>query len=91
MTNVNSFMSLKSWIKEVQTYAGPDVKVLVLANKSDLLKDESPSHVQKQDIADFETETGLQVAYVSAKSGDNVTETFTDVTKQIIDSGSQMT
>jgi len=35
------------------------VKVLVLANKSDLLKEDSPSHVSKEDIAEFEQETGL--------------------------------
>ena len=54
----------------------------VLANKSDAPGDEV--EVTDADIRRFEEETGLKVLKTSAKTGQNVDESFLDMTKKLI-------
>lgn len=75
-------MNLGSWLKEVEKHSGEDVTVLVLANKSDSPTDEV--EVTEQDIKKFEEETGLKVLKTSAKTGQNVDESFLEMTKKLI-------
>ena len=54
----------------------------VLANKSDCLAEEV--EVTDADIKKFEEESGLKVIKTSAKTGENVDESFLDMTKKLI-------
>jgi Fe2+ transport system protein B len=56
--------------------------VTVLANKSDCLAEEV--EVTDADIKKFEEESGLKVIKTSAKTGENVDESFLDMTKKLI-------
>jgi GTPase SAR1 family protein len=55
---------------------------MVLANKSDSEADEV--EVTEADIKKFEEETGLKVLKTSAKTGENVDESFLEMTKKLI-------
>ena len=55
---------------------------MVLANKSDSAADEV--EVTEADIKKFEEETGLKVLKTSAKTGENVDESFIEMTKKLI-------
>jgi len=55
---------------------------MVLANKSDSAADEV--EVTEADIKKFEEETGLRVLKTSAKTGENVDESFLEMTKKLI-------
>lgn len=58
------------------------MSVMVLANKSDSAADEV--EVTEADIKKFEEETGLRVLKTSAKTGENVDESFLEMTKKLI-------
>jgi GTPase SAR1 family protein len=75
-------MNLGSWLKEVEKHSGEDVSVTVLANKSDSPADEI--EVTDAEIKKFEEETGHKVLKTSAKTGQNVDESFLDMTKKLI-------
>ena len=75
-------MNLGSWLKEVEKHSGEDVSVMVLANKSDSPSDEV--EVTDADIKKFEEESGLKVLKTSAKTGQNVDESFLEMTKKLI-------
>ena len=77
-----SFLNLGSWLKEVEKHSGEDVSVLVLANKSDAAAEEV--EVSDADIHKFEEESGLKVLKTSAKTGQNVDESFLEMTKKLI-------
>ena len=75
-------MNVGSWIKEVEKHSGEDVTIMVLANKSD----EEPDQIEVSDadIKQFEEQYKLKVVKTSAKTGQNVDESFLDMTKKLI-------
>ncbi len=75
-------MNVASWMKEVEKHSGEDVTVMVLANKSDSPADEI--EVTDVDIKKFEEETKFKVIKTSAKTGQNVDESFLEMTKKLI-------
>lgn len=82
LCNKESFLNVGSWLKEVEKHSGEDVTVTVLANKSDCLAEEV--EVTDADIKKFEEESGIKVIKTSAKTGENVDESFLDMTKKLI-------
>ena len=75
-------MNVGSWLKEVEKHSGEDVTVTVLANKSDCPAEEI--EVTDAEIKKFEEESGIKVIKTSAKTGENVDESFLDMTKKLI-------
>ena len=69
-------------MKEVEKHSGEDVTIMVLANKSDSAADEI--EVSDADIKKFEEESKIKVIKTSAKSGQNVDESFLEMTKKLI-------
>jgi Ras-related protein Rab-1A len=62
-------------------YTGPNILKLVLGNKTDLNAERA---VSKEDIAEFEKKTGLDVFEVSAKSGSQVDNAFRVLVEKLI-------
>ena len=54
---------------------------MILANKSDMEEDVV---VTEQELEAFEKEKGIKIIRTSAKSGNNVDESFLDLTKKLI-------
>lgn len=75
-------MNVASWMKEVEKHSGEDVTIMVLANKSDAPAEEM--EVSEADIKKFEEETKLKVIKTSARTGQNVDESFLEMTKKLI-------
>ena len=75
-------MNVGSWLKEVEKHSGEDVTVTVLANKADSAAEDI--EVTDADIKKFEEENGIKVIKTSAKTGENVDESFLDMTKKLI-------
>lgn len=67
-------------MQEVEKHSSENVNVMVLANKSDLDEVE----VTDADMAKFEEERGIKIVKASAKTGQNVDESFLDMTKKLI-------
>ena len=87
MTSKESFANVEGWLQEVEKHSGEDVKIMVLANKADLLEE---IVVTEAEIAAFEKEKNIPVIRTSAKTGDKVDECFLDMTKKLIVKKSQL-
>ncbi|TNV81456.1 hypothetical protein FGO68_gene17130 [Halteria grandinella] len=79
-----TFLSLPSWLKEVEKHASTDVSILVIANKADRAETETPE-VTQDDMDKFTHETGIKIVKASAKVGSNVETCFLDLTQHLIE------
>lgn len=68
ITNRESFDNIGSWLQEINTQLGEDVKIMVFANKSDITE-ESEIQVTEDDIKQFIQSTGIPVIRTSARTG----------------------
>eukprot|EP01084_Bolivina_argentea_P128699 227441_1 len=82
VTDLSSFLNIKSWLYEVDRYAVENVCRLIIGNKIDLLDDRM---VSCDEANAFANELNIPYMECSAKQKLNVTEAFHTLTKQIID------
>jgi Ras-related protein Rab-8A len=80
LTNAESLYSLNEWIHTARTIAG-DVPIMVLANKSDLKED---IKLTPKEIQDISADWNAKYVLTSAKTGENVTEGFLTISRDII-------
>ncbi|KIO23168.1 hypothetical protein M407DRAFT_112734 [Tulasnella calospora MUT 4182] len=88
VTQATSFGSAKSWVKEVQRQANPNIIALV-ANKMDLITPSSAGETENLDALhqveahEYATKAGLLFFEASAKTGEGIVEIFTEIAKKI--------
>lgn len=80
MSNATTLEKAKSWVKELQQRADPKIIIALAGNKSDLSEQRQ---VPTEEAKAYAEEAGLLFWEVSARSGDNVTELFTDIAKKL--------
>lgn len=73
LTNASTFERAKSWIKELQKQANPNIVMALVGNKADLAGKRAISEDEAKAYAE---ENGCIYFEASAKSGVNVFETF---------------
>jgi small GTP-binding protein len=80
LTERNSLSNLEDWVESAKKITG-DVPTLILANKHDLVDDIQMSTDELEDWADI-----LNARYLltSAKSGENVSEAFLAISREIM-------
>ncbi|UCE38661.1 MAG: GTP-binding protein [Thermoplasmata archaeon] len=80
LTDEESLKSLYEWIYTARRFAG-DVPVLILANKNDLIEEIklSPDVLQKT-----ASDLGSSYLFTSAKTGENVSQAFLTMGKEIV-------
>ncbi len=81
VTRKATLTELESWIKAVSKVAG-DIPVQILANKVDLVGD---TEIAEDDIKEFSDRMGSTYVMTSAKTGENVEDSFDIVARKIID------
>lgn len=81
VTRRATLTELESWIKAVSKVAG-DIPVQILANKVDLVDD---AEVAEDDIKEFSDRMNSTYVMTSAKTGENVEDSFDIVARKIID------
>lgn len=81
VTRKATLTELESWIKAVSKVAG-DIPVQILANKVDLVDD---TELAEDDIKEFSDRMGSTYVLTSAKTGENVEDSFDIVARKIID------
>ncbi|CAL9134376.1 unnamed protein product [Musa acuminata var. zebrina] len=77
ITDNDSFLRVRKWVKELQQMASKDIVMAIAANKSDLVRS------KKYDIQEAESYAatiGSKIFVTSAKSGTGVDEVFIDIT-----------
>ena len=73
----NSFKDINLWIKEIRVNSSPDIKIVLIGNKSDLDKDRQVSYEEgKKYLDDDEV---LKFFETSAKTGENIKKLFEEI------------
>ena len=81
VTDKSSYNSIRTWVDRIQRYAGEDVVTLVVGNQIDFYP--------RREVSTFEArkkvgEFNLPYFEVSAKSGENVDESFMFLVREMI-------
>ena len=74
-----SFININTWLKEVKLQSNPDIKIILIGNKSDL---EEERQVQLNEAKKFTEENNIHFfSETSAKNGINTKEVFIEAAK----------
>mmetsp|Transcript_9875 Transcript_9875/g.14741 ORF Transcript_9875/g.14741 Transcript_9875/m.14741 type:complete len:200 (-) Transcript_9875:28-627(-) len=79
VTRRSSFQSLANWLEETNQNANPGISIILVGNKNDL----EHRVVSTEEGNHFAQQHGLLFIETSAKTGDNVEESFLQLTKQV--------
>lgn len=80
ITNQDTFARAKTWVKELQRQASPNIVIALAGNKSDLANKRVVEHDDAQGYAE---ENGLLFMETSAKTAMNVNEIFLAIAKKL--------
>ena len=78
VSSPNSLEGAREWIKELQDHASPTVVIALVGNKLDLDR-----AVSKEAAMQLANRYSLIQCEVSAKTGENVLETFVNIAKRL--------
>merc|ERR1712179_808461 len=73
ITNADTFTRAKSWVKELQRQASPNIVIALAGNKADLAAKRA---VEFEEAKSYAEEKGLLFLETSAKNANNVNEIF---------------
>ncbi|KAG5221449.1 Vacuolar protein sorting-associated protein [Salix suchowensis] len=80
VTKASSLEKAKSWVKELQRQANPNIVIALAGNKVDLVQSSSSSaHPASEEAQAYATEAGLLFFETSAKTGEGIVELFTEI------------
>lgn len=80
ITSTDSFMRAKTWVKELQKQANPNIVIALAGNKADKANERAVEYQEAQDYAD---ENSLLFMETSAKTALNVNEIFMAIAKKL--------
>lgn len=80
ITNDKSFDNIKNWIRNIEEHAAADVEKMVLGNKCDM---EDKRQVSKDRGEQLATEYNIKFMETSAKTAQNVEESFITLARDI--------
>lgn len=80
ITNPDSFIGAKSWVKELQRRGDPNVVIALAGNKADL---EARRKVEFEEANAYAEENGILHLETSAKNANNVKALFVEIAKKL--------
>lgn len=80
----STFLHVTDWLSDLRQIAEPDIVVVLVGNKADLLADDSKREVTRTEAEEWAKQNGvLEYVETSAKSGENVEKAFCRVAERI--------
>ena len=83
ITNEESFIGAKSWIKSIKDENGKNSPILLIGSKSDL---EDTRLIVLEDITKYVNEENIKYIETSSKTGDNINKSISILCKLILES-----
>ena len=80
LDDIDSFHELNTWINDLTSLAAPNAAILLVGNKADLTDNLA---ITENEALDFAKRYNVEYIEASAKSGQNIRETFTRLAKII--------
>jgi len=88
LTREQTYIEVRKWLTEIRQFAGQDIPFVLIGNKYDLLEDVGEVIDRDEARALAESEGSIYIE-TSAKTGINVDEAFTELTRRIIEKRTQ--
>ena len=85
LTREQTYTESKKWLTEIRQFAGGKIPFILIGNKYDLIEDVGQV-IDRDEARAFAESEGSIYIETSAKSGINVDESFTELTRRIIES-----
>jgi len=80
ITNRDTFMRAKQWVKELQRQGNPNIVIALSGNKSDL---NSKRKVEPEEAESYANDNGIFFMETSAKTATNVNELFVAIARKL--------
>jgi len=80
ITNRQSFVRAKSWVKELQRQGNPNIVIALAGNKLDLAEQRK---VEIEEAKSYADDNGIMFMETSAKTNHNVTELFKAIARKL--------
>ena len=85
LTREQTYTETRKWLTEIRQFAGESIPFVLIGNKVDLVEDVG-TVIDRDEALSFAESEGSIYIESSAKTGINVDESFSELTKRIIDS-----
>jgi small GTP-binding protein len=88
LTREQTYIETRKWLTEIRQFSNENIPFVFIGNKLDLLEDVGEV-IDREEARAFAEKEGSIYVETSAKTGINVDEAFTELTRRIIESRSQ--
>ncbi len=88
LTREQTYIETRKWLTEIRQFSNQNIPFVFLGNKLDLLEDVGEV-IDREEARAFAEKEGSIYVETSAKTGINVDEAFTELTRRIIESRTQ--
>ncbi len=88
LTREQTYIETRKWLTEIRQFSNESIPFVLIGNKLDLLEDVGEV-IDREEARAFAEKEGSIYIETSAKTGINVDDSFTELTRRIIESRSQ--